>query len=278
MAKKRKKPEIRLFLIVNKFFSFYKNMLIFLQNHDKMYITIIWEYIMEQITEQILSFLSSSQKEWIYLLRIVIACLCGGVIGIERTLRQKDAGFRTHLIVALGSALMMVISKYGFADSPDYDAARVASNVITGISFLGAGMIFVKGANIKGLTTAAGIWATSAVGMAVGSGLYITGVVATILLVIIQIVFHTFLIGFDKVLANDVTVEVVVRLKNTAESLSAFKRMTSEKELDIAETKISLGDDGYYTIILTIKGDREIDTAGILDFFNENENIQAISL
>ena len=91
-----------------------------------------------------------------YLLRIVIACLCGGFIGIERTLRQKDAGFRTHVIVALGAALMMVVSKYGFADSlaAGYDPSpeRIASNIITGISFLGAGMIFVRGANIKGLT------------------------------------------------------------------------------------------------------------------------------
>ena len=165
-----------------------------------------------------------ASPEWTYLLRIFIACLCGGIIGIERTLRQKDAGFRTHLIVALGSALMMVISKYGFSDSIDFDAARVASNIITGISFLGAGMIFVKGINIKGLTTAAGIWATAAVGMAVGSGLYITGIVATLLIVLIQIVFHTFLIGFDKVLANDVTVEMIVRLKNTPDSLERFKK------------------------------------------------------
>ncbi len=228
--------------------------------------------------ELILDFLKASEREWIYLLRIAIACLCGGIIGIERTLRQKDAGFRTHLIVALGSALMMVISKYGFNDSPDFDAARVASNIITGISFLGAGMIFVKGMNIRGLTTAAGIWSTSAVGMAIGSGLYITGIVSTVLIVIIQIVFHTFLIGFDKVLANDVTVEVVVRLKNTPDSLLSFKTLLQTKELEIAETKISLGDDGYYTIILTVKGDREIDVAGILEAFNQNENIQAITL
>ncbi len=219
----------------------------------------------------------SHSPEWIYLLRIFIACLCGGIIGIERTLRQKDAGFRTHLIVALGSALMMVISKYGFADSIDFDAARVASNIITGISFLGAGMIFVKGINIKGLTTAAGIWATAAVGMAVGSGLYITGIVATLLLVVIQIVFHTFLIGFDKVLANDVTVEMVVRLKNTEDSLDRFKDILREKNIEYSEIKIALGDDGYFTVTLTVKGDREIDVDGILSAFNEHEHIQAIS-
>lgn len=215
--------------------------------------------------------------EWIYLLRIFIACLCGGIIGVERTLRQKDAGFRTHLIVALGSALMMVISKYGFADSVDFDAARVASNIITGISFLGAGMIFVKGINIKGLTTAAGIWSTAAVGMAIGSGLYITGVVATLLIVLIQIIFHTFLIGFDKVLANDVTLEMVVRLKNTPDSLERFKELLAEKQIEASETKVSLGDDGYFTVTMTIKGDREIDVDGIMQAFNDHESIQAIT-
>jgi putative Mg2+ transporter-C (MgtC) family protein len=172
---------------------------------------------------------------------------------------------------------MMVISKYGFADSIDFDAARVASNIITGISFLGAGMIFVKGMNIKGLTTAAGIWATAAVGMAVGSGLYITGIIATLLIVLIQIVFHTFLIGFDKVLANDVTVEMVVRLKNTETALARFKALLEEKNIESAETKISIGDDGYFTITLTVKGDREIDVEGILEAFNEHEDIQAIT-
>ncbi len=218
-----------------------------------------------------------SSREWGYLLRIFVACLCGGVIGIERTLRQKDAGFRTHLIVALGSALMMVISKYGFEDSVSFDASRVAANIITGISFLGAGMIFVKGINIKGLTTAAGIWATSAVGMAVGSGLYLTGIVSTILLVLIQIVFHTFLIGFDKILANDVTVEMALRIRNTPDSLSRLKNLLKEKEIEYTDSKISLGDDGFFTVTLTIKGDRKIDVDGIMAAFNENEDISAIT-
>lgn len=219
----------------------------------------------------------STSPEWIYLLRIFVACLCGGIIGVERTLRQKDAGFRTHIIVALGAALMMVISKYGFNDTVGHDPARIASNIITGISFLGAGMIFVKGINIKGLTTAAGIWSTAAVGMAIGSGLYITGIIATLLIVIIQIVFHTFLIGFDKVLANDVTVEMVVRIKNTPDALEKFKTLLAEKEIEASETKVSLGDDGYFTVTLTVKGDREIDVAGILEAFNEHESIQAIA-
>ena len=108
----------------------------------------------------------------VLVIRLILAGVCSGIIGVERTLRQKDAGFRTHVIVALGASLMMVVSKSGFADSlaAGYVPApeRRAANIITGISFLGAGMIFVRGANIKGLTTAAGIWSTAAVAMAIG--------------------------------------------------------------------------------------------------------------
>ena len=103
---------------------------------------------------------------WDYLVRIVVACLCGGLVGLERTKRLKEAGIRTHIIVALGATLIMVVSKYGFADVVGADASRIASNVITGISFLGAGVIFVRGGSVKGLTTAAGIWATAAIGLA----------------------------------------------------------------------------------------------------------------
>ena len=87
--------------------------------------------------------------EWDYLIRIVVACLCGGLVGLERTKRLKEAGIRTHIIVALGATLIMVISKYGFSDVVGADASRIASNVITGISFLGAGVIFVRGGSVK---------------------------------------------------------------------------------------------------------------------------------
>ena len=98
-----------------------------------------------------------------YMLRIAIAALCGGIIGFERSRMRKEAGLRTHIIVAVGAALLMIVSKYGFMDILDtpgirVDGSRVAANVITGISFLGAGVIFVRDVSIKGLTTAAGLW------------------------------------------------------------------------------------------------------------------------
>ncbi len=124
------------------------------------------------------------------LVRIGLAGVLGWVIGNERRNRNKSAGTRTHAIVALGAALVMVVSKYGFWDVPDYDAARVAAQVVSGVSFLGAGIIFVRNNLVNGLTTAAGVWATAGVGLAVGSGLYLIGIAAAVMLVLMQIMTH----------------------------------------------------------------------------------------
>lgn len=125
-----------------------------------------------------------------YALRIVLACLCGICIGWERKNRAKEAGVRTHCIVACGSALMMIISKYGFTDISSHDASRVAAQIVSGIGFLGAGMIFVHKNTITGLTTAAGVWATAGIGMAFGAGMYAIGFFTTGVILIIQIVLH----------------------------------------------------------------------------------------
>ena len=122
--------------------------------------------------------------------RIVVAGFLGYLIGYERKNRYKGAGMRTHAIVAMGAALMMVVSKYGFRDIPDYDASRVAAQIVSGIGFLGAGVIFVKNNSVSGLTTAAGIWATAGVGMAIGAGSYYLGCGAGVLLVFTQIILH----------------------------------------------------------------------------------------
>ena len=122
--------------------------------------------------------------------RLIFATVCGFMIGNERKNRNKEAGIRTHIIVALASCLMMEISKYGFADIGKADGARLAAQVVSGIGFLGAGMIFVHRNSIKGLTTAAGIWATSGIGMAIGAGMYFIGTFSAIMIVVLQIVLH----------------------------------------------------------------------------------------
>lgn len=125
-----------------------------------------------------------------YVLRIAIACICGMMIGYERKSRNKEAGIRTHAIVALGAALIMIVSKYGFDDIAEYDASRAAAQIVSGIGFLGAGIIFVKKQMVSGLTTAAGIWATSGVGMALGAGMYLLGVIISVMLILVQIITH----------------------------------------------------------------------------------------
>lgn len=127
--------------------------------------------------------------------RIVLATLCGCVIGYERTSRNKSAGIRTHAIIALGSSMFMIIFKYAFFDVSTADGARVAAQIVSGIGFLGAGVIFVKDDLIQGLTTAAGMWTTSGIAACIGAacigaGLIFIGVFATLFLVVLQKIFH----------------------------------------------------------------------------------------
>lgn len=130
-----------------------------------------------------------------FVLRIILASICGMFIGWERERRLKSAGLRTHMLVALASSLMMVISKYAFLDivflsSVQVDTSRVAAGVVQAIGFLGAGVIFVKKDNIVGVTTAAGLWATVGIGLTIGSGLYVLGISCTALIILIQLIVH----------------------------------------------------------------------------------------
>ena len=139
-------------------------------------------------------------EELIYFLRVVIAAICGIAIGYERKNRAKEAGIRTHCIVACAAALMMIVSKYGFYDLIEQsiyneagvklDPSRVASSIVSGVGFLGAGMIFVQKHTVTGLTTAAGIWATAGIGMAIGAGMYIIGILVTVFMIVAQILLH----------------------------------------------------------------------------------------
>ncbi len=116
------------------------------------------------------------------LLRIAVAAGLGGIVGLERELDEKAAGLRTHLLVAVGSALFTLVGAYGFSDFPSrtVDPTRVAAQVVTGIGFLGAGLIFRQGFTIRGLTTAASLWLVAAIGMAAGAGFWKGAVIATI--------------------------------------------------------------------------------------------------
>ena len=126
---------------------------------------------------------------WDFDLSLFVAGAMGVLIGLEREYRAKEAGYRTHFLVALGSALMMIVSQYGFmevlkTDLIRLDPSRIAAQVVSGIGFIGAGTIILQKQIVRGLTTAAGIWATSGIGLAVGAGMYAVGISATLLVLL----------------------------------------------------------------------------------------------
>ena len=114
-------------------------------------------------------------------MRLAVAAVLGGIIGLDREYRAKEAGLRTHFLVALGSALFMIVSMYGFGDGAIGDPGRVAAQVVTGIGFIGAGSIMIHKQFVRGLTTASGLWATAGIGLAIGGGMYWVGIAAMLL-------------------------------------------------------------------------------------------------
>lgn len=153
-----------------------------------------------------------------YLLRLALAAVCGGAIGLERELRLKEAGVRTHLIVCFASCMMMIVSKYGFADvldspSVNMDPGRIAAGLVTAIGFLGAGTIFARSRGITGLTTAAGLWATVGIGMTTGSGMYLISIFSTGFIVVVQAILHR-----DHVLLGHVAASIFVQLTDDPEA------------------------------------------------------------
>ncbi len=183
--------------------------------------------------------------------RIALAGLCGALIGYERMNRLKEAGIKTHTVVALGSALIMVVSKYGFMDMYETfgtlnDPGRIAAQIVTGVGFLGAGMILIKKQTVSGLTTAAIIWTTSGIGMSIGSGLYLIGVASTILLLCFQLIFHSkFMRKIEK---SGETVLIEMTNESTNEVMEVFRAY----KIAINSFKVSKGVNGITEIEFVI--------------------------
>ncbi len=208
--------------------------------------------------------------EWTYLLRILVAALCGSLIGIEREKRSKNAGVRTHILVSLASALMMVVSKYGFfdvlaIDGIDIDASRVAASVVSAIGFLGAGVIFMKNENTIGVTTAAGLWGTVGIGITIGSGMYITGISVTILIILIQFLLHSKMI---KLGSTQVTGTLILELNNEAFTLQSIYTALKSKELLVKNLRIKKSAESSQliaNIIFSRKENIQTDIAALKD-------------
>lgn len=218
------------------------------------------------------SWLFEHIHEWDYLVRIVVACLCGGLVGLERTKRLKEAGIRTHIIVALGATLIMVVSKYGFTDVIGADASRIASNVITGISFLGAGVIFVRGGSVKGLTTAAGIWATAAIGLALGAGMYTVGVLCTVLIIVLQFSLHKFLPG-DMQSSKEL---LLVISKDYHTVMPKIRARLEEMRILMAGVEMEKLDNGDVRVSMEVRIPKDNLSEQLLDLADEFPEIKSI--
>ena len=192
-----------------------------------------------------------------FLIRVLVATLCGGAIGLERTKRLKEAGIRTHCLVCCASALIMIVSKYAFADLSVGDAyffgdrgadpARIAAQVVSGISFIG---------------------------LAIGAGMYPIGIATTIIIILMQTIMHKFNIGNDALATRDIN----ITMNDTPELRDAFLAELKRMDVSVIGSHITHNNDGTVNYGLTIKFSREIKFEEILAFMDSHPGIRNIAM
>ncbi|WP_341784170.1 MgtC/SapB family protein [Lactococcus formosensis subsp. formosensis] len=215
-----------------------------------------------------------AQIDW--LIRLILAGICGYAIGYERNSRYKNAGTRTHLIVALSAALMIIVSKYGFMDiisthGINLDPSRIAAQIVSGIGFLGAGLIFVHNQSVRGLTTAAGIWATSGIGMAIGSGLYFISIVATLLILLFQIILHQNYRWIKTATSN----HLIVQLEDI-EGLRLLQKQMKNEHIKILSIKVEKKSNNCLKTDLYLSLPKTYELASLVTLLGSNEKIKSI--
>ncbi len=206
---------------------------------------------------------------WEIIVRLVVALVLGGAIGIEREYRSKDAGFRTHFLVALGSALFTVVSIYGFPGG-DSDSSRVAAQVVSGIGFLGAGMIIFQRNFIRGLTTAAGLWVTAAVGMACGTGNYFIAASATIMVLVGLEALNALIFP---VVTNHIHVEFSSTDKARAREVVTLIKEKSKNVYDYNFKEVNKNGGVCYEVSVDVKLKGKNSTLHLIDVLENFENV-----
>ncbi len=210
-----------------------------------------------------------------FIIRIVVASLLGGIIGLDREYRAKDAGFRTHFLVALGSALFMIVSQFGFADVVGTDGlrldpARVAAQVVSGIGFIGAGTIIFQKHVLKGLTTAAGIWCTAAIGLACGSGMYVLAIVTTLLTLICLEAFNFFLRRFG---ARNVSVRFTAPSKQHVSHVLEVLERSGVRIGSYSMERNDTGEEPSYTVSMDIRIRRDHYITRLLELMSDSDGV-----
>ena len=220
-----------------------------------------------------------------FFIRLAVACICGAAIGFERSRRFKGAGLRTHIIVCFGAALMMIVSKYSFADltSPaginfngvrGADSARVAAQVVSGISFLGAGVIFKHGSSIRGLTTAAGVWATAGIGLAVGAGMYPLGIFSTILIFGVQYLMHWHTFAGE----NMITSKIRFTVAQDGRFQESWDDFLEERHAQVLESRITYSVNCEMTYELVVRAPTDITMKEVNAFLRSTADVRSVDM
>ena len=217
---------------------------------------------------------------WTFILRLALATLLGAIIGFEREYHAKEAGIRTHLLVALGACLFMILSVYGFdfmldRDHVSFDPSRIASQVVTGIGFIGAGTIILQKQMVRGLTTAAGLWVTAAIGLACGNGMFIVAAVTTVIVLVSLGLINVYLPYFSQkerhitFLVEDygVMTEILEKLRQEKITVLNYEMHKSAEE-----------NNGKMLVTLEIRMKRYDNVKGITSILKNFEKVELVQI
>ena len=231
------------------------------------------------MTNNLVEVLFTNNFEFEVMARLLFALLAGFLLGLERSYHGKVAGIRTYMLVGIGACMFAIASKYGFTDflapGERVDVSRVASNIVTGVSFLGAGAIYFRSEKVTGLTTAAGIWTMAAIGTAFGCGMYVIATVATL-----------YLFGIQTILKDRMTRRLHVKVPNKVDivmdssekCLNRVLTVFAEYDIDVDTTGIKRqkGDSLFYSFDINMP-----ETTATLDVVNalaSLKNVQSVDM
>lgn len=180
--------------------------------------------------------------------KLLLAILCGGAIGFEREIRRKAAGLRTNVLICMGAALYMIVSRHISGGASYTDPARLAAQVVTGIGFIGAGVILQSRGSITGLTTAATIFAVAAVGIAIGEGLFGIGLLSTVLIIVVLVVLRK----VERLIRRQRLFNYSIRTEDPAEFLARLLDILEQERLRLEDFEVHSLPDGDHQVRVTV--------------------------
>lgn len=208
--------------------------------------------------------------------RLLLSLLCGGIIGIERGRKKRPAGFRTYMLVCVGSTLVMITNLYLMEQFPSVDPSRMGAQVVSGIGFLGAGTIIVTGRNrVKGLTTAAGLWAAASIGLAIGVGFYAGAIIGCILILFVMAALHRI---DDWVMASTKVVNLYVEFIKIA-NVGLFMEYLKEHEMKLSDLEMSRSDglnESTVGVLFTLRLTKRTPHAEIIHLLSQAQGVNYI--